>query len=349
MAPAKAARGLTQQLSLAIRPKNFDDLLGQEKVVKAIRGQYETGRMKKGWLFTGPLGCGKTTLARILSVSLQCTHQEEGRWGRPCLACRRVKSSFPIYEINCGEVTGVEKLREVLEGAYYGVMGDGGYRVYILDEVHSMNDFAQRRLYKDLEDSPPTTIFILCSTDPERIHKPIVSRCLLYTLRGLKFDEITEYVTLLQEKIKCERPVDRLVDALVDKGVVYPRQIAQAVEKYAGGESAEDAALVEVVITLEAKNITRAIIAGDWAETAKWLSRSQDESMGAIRGSLVALLTTILLETSEVGSVRTDVVVKAITALTTMPNITAKQIRGALAATLYPLCIAFSKYRPGSK
>lgn len=348
MASRKATSSLTQQLSLSVRPKNLDQLHGQEKMVESIRGLQADGRTKKGWLFTGPLGSGKTTVARILALSYQCTHQT-GKWGRPCLACRRSKSTFSIYEINCADLTGIDKLRESMAGAFYGVMGDGGYRVYILDEVHRLSGAAQSLMLKFLEDTPKSTIFILCSTLASEIDDALKSRCLSYRLRGLDADGIEKYVQFLLDKIESTLPADRLSDALIEAGVSYPRLIAMAVEKYSAGESPEEASIVEIEASVDVKALNRSLMGGDWAGVARWIIRSQNSDMRAIRGAVVALLTKILLETPEIGATKTKLTAESIKVLAALPLSSDKVMRGAVSACLYSLCVVFAEYRPGSK
>jgi DNA polymerase III gamma/tau subunit len=125
---------VSQQLSLSARPRSFDAMIGQNmaKIVAAIRGHYTSGRTVKAWMFAGPKGTGKTTLARILALSYQCQHQKG--FGIPCRECNRRKSAFQIAEINAADVTGIDGLRDALSGSDYGTMGESRYKVYILDE-----------------------------------------------------------------------------------------------------------------------------------------------------------------------------------------------------------------------
>src|SRR5579864_9038317 len=151
-----------QQISLSARPRTLDALIGQGKTVARIRGHIAAGRTVKAWMFTGPRGTGKTTISRVLALSLQCKH---GTFGKPCKVCYSQRSAFDIYEINAGKNTGIDAVREALSGEdNYPRTGEA--RVYILDELQKASDGAQSLLLKSLEDTPETTVYIICTTAP---------------------------------------------------------------------------------------------------------------------------------------------------------------------------------------
>jgi DNA polymerase III subunit gamma/tau len=330
-----------QQLSLSARPKTLDGLLGQDKLVAAIRGHFKSERYPKAWLFSGPRGTGKTTTARILSLSYQCEHQTV--FGRPCLECRRNKANFPIYEINAADATGIDKMRELLSGANSGVMGLGRYRVYILDEIQMASSSTMSLLLKFLEDTPPTTIFILCSTAPHKILETVRSRCLCYELYDLDLDAIGKLVERLLKKIESILPADRLSDALIDHQVRSPRLIAQAVEKYAAGCSPEDAALVSGAPTVDIMALSRAITRGHWDETAKYLQQAQATDARGLRVLLVSYLKTMLLESPEQGP-RADAIAKALTLMAGVTNAEDAVVFASICASAYSLTKIFAQY-----
>ena len=217
-----------QQLSLSARPKTLDELIGQRKVVKAIRGHMSSGRVTKAWLFTGPKGTGKTTTARILALSYQCTHGE--KFGVPCADCRKLRQSFDIHYVNAAKLPGIRELEDSLQGAYYSPRV-GPYRIYILDEVHRFSSQAQGSLLGYLEDdTPATTIFILCTTDAHLLLPTVQSRCTIYKLNEMQEEDIGKLVPVLLERAGSDLPADRLAIHLAEKGVGSPRLIAQAVE-----------------------------------------------------------------------------------------------------------------------
>src|ERR1700753_2162884 len=128
------------------RPKRLSDMVGQEKLAHHIRSHYKKG-LPKAWLFFGSRGLGKTSIARVLALSLQCKHQK--KFGEPCDICWKRYKSYPIYELNASDKTGVDDLRSFVEGSDYEVLGRGR-RVYILDEAHQISKAGQNLLLKYL-------------------------------------------------------------------------------------------------------------------------------------------------------------------------------------------------------
>ena len=169
---------------------------------------------------------------------------------------------------------------------------NGKYRVYIVDEAQRMSDQAQGLTLKYLEEyTPESTVFIICSTDPHMIIPTLQGRCILYKLRPLGMDDMTLLVTKLLKKIGSRLPADRhrLVDTLVDRGVSYPRLIAHAVEKYAAGNSPEEAAEVEASASVNIEAMSRALVKGDWPGVATFLAKSQVADIRSIRLSALAV------------------------------------------------------------
>jgi DNA polymerase-3 subunit gamma/tau len=330
-----------QQLSLSARPRSLDGLVGQQKIIKAIRGHHASGRITKAWMFCGPKGSGKTSLGRILAASLQCTHQEI--FGKPCQACYHDRAKY-LHEINCADKTGIDPLRQALAGADYGLFADANCKVYLLDEVHMLSANAQTLALKYLEDSPETTYFILCSTNPSRIDETLQSRCIVYAMRDLEADDILKLVTRLLLRVKSKMPADRLADALIEQAITSPRLICMAAEKYLAGMSPEEAALVSGSAATDVRAITKALVKGDWAAVSRALALVQTSDILQIKLSIISYLRTILLESPEPAT-RTDAVAKAITNLCGLENRQDLIIAAGLASELYRLCVLFAKYR----
>jgi DNA polymerase III gamma/tau subunit len=295
-------------------------------------------------MFGGPKGTGKTTTARILALSLQCKHQDPDKWGNPCKECLANRSSFPIIEINASDITGIDKLRDIIQSSDYGLLGSGSYRVYILDETHRLSDSAQNLLLKYLEDTPETTVFILCSSMPYKMLEALRRRCIYYELRELDYDDTTKLVTRLLKKVKSELPVDRLVDALVERQIKSSGLIAQAVEKYVACSNPEDAAQVEGSSTLDVKALTKAVTKGSWPDVCQALQASEGMDIRVIRGSMLAYLKTILLESQDFSK-RNEAISKAIKALCAVENAPDAVVSASMSAELYLLTELFSRYK----
>ncbi len=175
-----------QVLARKWRPRRFGELVGQEHVVRALTHALESGRMHHAYLFTGTRGVGKTTIARILSKSLNC---ERGQGAEPCgecAVCQAVDAGrfIDLLEIDAASNTGVDDVREVIENAQYAPTR-GRYKVYLIDEVHMLSKNAFNALLKTLEEPPDHALFLLATTDPQKLPVTVLSRCLKFNLKRL--------------------------------------------------------------------------------------------------------------------------------------------------------------------
>lgn len=331
---------MTRQLSLSARPRTLDGLIGQADTVANIRGHMGTDRIVSSWLFYGPRGTGKTSAARIMALAYNCEHQE--LFGRPCAECVARKEEFSIHDINCADATGIEKLRQLLQGADYGVL-TGKYRVYILDEVQRASKNAQDLLLKYLEDTPESTIFILLTTEPQSLQEAMRSRCVSYPFKKLDEIDMTTLITRLLKRAGSKLPVDRLVFELLEKKVHCPRDIVQCVEKYiAGAEITELAS--DNIEGLDALAMQRSVMFGNWGEVAAMISANRHINFRALRALMLAYMHTMLLNTPEVGD-RSSAVAESIILLATMQNAEDSTVAAALSATLHRCCALFLKYK----
>ena len=178
-------------LALKYRPARFEDVVGQAAVTGVLAGAIAQGRLAQAYLFSGPRGCGKTTTARLLAMALNC---EQGPTATPCgdcAACRAVVmgNSLAVIEIDAASTGGVDDIRSIREEAALGTIG-GRYKVYILDEAHQITPAGANALLKTLEEPPPGTIFVLATTEPQKIIPTIHSRCQRFAFRLLSLDEI---------------------------------------------------------------------------------------------------------------------------------------------------------------
>ena len=174
------------------RPRTFSELVGQEHVVKALRNALDTGRVHHAFLFTGTRGVGKTTIARIFAKSLNC---ETGVSSEPCgqcPVCVEVDAGrfVDLIEIDAASHTGVDDVRELIDSAQYAP-SRGRYKVFLIDEVHMLSKNAFNALLKTLEEPPEHVRFLLATTDPQKLPVTVLSRCLQFSLRRLREDEMT--------------------------------------------------------------------------------------------------------------------------------------------------------------
>lgn len=188
-------------LARKYRPTDFDALIGQDHVVRALSNALKRNSLHHAYLFTGTRGVGKTTLARILAKSLNC---EEGPTVTPCgrcSACQEIaQGNFAdLIELDAATNTGIDDMRQLRENAAYAPTR-GRYKVYVIDEVHMLSHSAFNGMLKTLEEPPPHVKFILATTDPQKIPVTVLSRCLQFNLRLLTVAEIVDCMQRILEQ-----------------------------------------------------------------------------------------------------------------------------------------------------
>ena len=170
-----------QALYRVWRPKTFSDMVGQEAIVRTLRNQVMSGRIAHAYLFCGSRGTGKTSAARILTRAINCENPHEGDPCGECNSCRTIESdtSFDVFEMDAASNSRVEEIRELLEKVDYPPQFSK-YKVYIIDEVHMLSNAAFNALLKTLEEPPEYMVFILATTEPQKLPATILSRCQRY-------------------------------------------------------------------------------------------------------------------------------------------------------------------------
>ena len=214
------------------RPSTFDEVAGQEHIVKTLKNALATGKLAHAYLFAGPRGTGKTTMAKLLAKALNC---DEGI-GHQCNECKNCKAIIDgthpdVLELDAASNNGVDEIRDLIDKVKYGTIL-GRYKVYIIDEVHMLSTGAFNALLKTLEEPPEHVIFILATTEPHKILPTILSRCQRY-----------DFTKLSDKDIK-----NRLKDVLEKEGVTYNEEAIDIIISLADGGMRDALSILDQVL-----------------------------------------------------------------------------------------------------
>ena len=238
----------TQSLYRRYRPRRFDELKGQDHVVRALRNAVINNREGQAYLFSGPRGTGKTSTARILAKVLNC---EKLKDGEPCGKCNScvsidVGSSYDVLELDAASNNGVDNMRDLIERAALG--NPGRHRVFILDEVHMLSKPAEAALLKTLEEPPEHVVFVLATTDPQKVSETIRSRTQHLQFHLLPMRELKDHVKWVVADAKLTIS-DDAIDRVVKLGGGSVRDTLSALELAvaSGGEVDEQISLDEFI------------------------------------------------------------------------------------------------------
>jgi DNA polymerase III subunit gamma/tau len=238
----------TQSLYRRYRPRRFSELRGQEHVVRALRNAVIHQREGQAYLFSGPRGTGKTSSARILAKVLNCERAVDGEPCCECDSCLAVErgTSYDVHELDAASNNGVDAMRDLIEKASLGT--PGRHKVYILDEVHMLSKAAEATLLKTLEEPPPHVVFVLATTDPQKVSDTIRSRTQHLQFHLLPMDVLEQHIRWLAADAGIE-VTDAAVQAVLRQGGGSARDTISALELVAasGGEAPEAIPLDEFV------------------------------------------------------------------------------------------------------
>jgi len=297
----------TQSLYRRYRPQRFEDLKGQEHVVRALRTAVAEGREGQAYLFSGPRGTGKTSTARILAKVLNCSDPVDGEPCGECESCKAVESgiSYDVHELDAASNSGVADIRDLIEKASLGT--PGRHKVYILDEVHMLSNAAEAALLKTLEEPPDHVVFVLATTDPQKVKDTIRSRTQHLQFHLLPTDTLRDHVRWVASDAGYEVSDDAVAQVLAQGGG-SARDTLSALEVVvaAGGEATTQVVLDEVVEAMLDNDAGRAlaVVAGA-VNQGRDPRMITDELVSQLRNRFLALMAPeqVMLPAEQIDAV----------------------------------------------
>ena len=294
--------GVYQALYRKYRPQAFSDVVGQKGVTDTLRAQLETGKLSHAYLFTGTRGTGKTSCAKILAKAVNCLDPQDGNPCNRCAACRAIDdgSCMDVLEIDAASNNGVDSVRVLRDDAIY-TPSEVKMRVYIIDEVHMLSTAAFNALLKIIEEPPEHLLFILATTELNKVPATILSRCQRFSFRRLSPEDIAGRLNFIayQEGVQISpaalRLLSRLADGAMRDGVSLFDQCASA----ATGEVTEES-VCQTLGLAGSRRTGELLQAAAKQDTAKALSifeslYAEGKDLGALFDELSALCRDLLV------------------------------------------------------
>lgn len=225
------------------RPQSFDEVLGQEAIVRTLQNAINLDRLHHAYLFCGARGVGKTSLARIFAKSLNCANGPTLKPCQTCTSCQNITKgiSLDVFEIDGASNTGIDNIRELREQARY-LPTEGKYKIYIIDEVHMLSESAFNGLLKTMEEPPPHLIFIMATTEPHDIPATILSRCQRFDCTRFTLPQLEGHLKKILDQEKVALPPEslRLIASSADGSVRDALSLLDQVVSFCGQDANED-------------------------------------------------------------------------------------------------------------